>query len=248
MHSGDTKMTERQSALFVGAGPGLGAALVQRFAAAGMNITATARSAGKAAAVAEAASAVSDSGSEIVGLQADATNEAEINDLFATHTARWGAPGLVIYNAGAFMKASIVGATADDFRRCWEANCFGGFIVAKAAAERMVEHGQGTILFSGATASKRGGAQFFNLAVGKAGLLALAQSMARELGPQGIHVAHVVIDGQIMSERYAHLADERPPEGLLDPAAIAETYWQLHCQPRSAWTLETELRPWVEKF
>ena len=124
----------------------------------------------------------------------------------------------------------------------------GGFLVGQHAAKAMVESGRGTILFTGATASLRGGANFANLAVGKFGLRALAQSMTRELGPKGIHVGHVIIDGQIRSERYAHLEKERAPDGLLDPAAIAETYWQLHVQPRSAWTLELDLRPWVEKF
>ena len=239
-------MASTGSALVVGAGPGLGAALVNRFAREGMNVMAPARTPGKAEAV--AANAANLGNGEVVGMPADAANEADVSRVFAEMGAQWGFPEVAIYNAGAFMKTSIVGATEDDIRRCWEANCLGGFLVGRAAAAGMVERGNGTILFSGATASKRGGAQFFNLAVGKAGLLALAQSMARELGPKGVHVAHVVIDGQIMSERYAHLADERPPDGLLSPDAIAETYWQLHCQPRSAWSLEAELRPWVEKF
>jgi short-subunit dehydrogenase len=112
----------------------------------------------------------------------------------------------------------------------------------------MVEVGRGTILLTGATASLRGGARFANLAIGKFGLRALAQSMARELGPKGVHVAHIVIDGQIRSEKYAELEKQRPADGLLDPDAIADAYWHLHMQPRSAWTLEIDLRPWVEKF
>ncbi len=112
----------------------------------------------------------------------------------------------------------------------------------------MVNRGAGTILFTGATASLRGSAQYFNLAVGKFGLRALAQSMARELGPKGIHVAHVIIDGAISGSHYASLMKERGPDALLDPNAIAETYYELYRQPRSAWALEVDLRPWVEKF
>ncbi len=112
----------------------------------------------------------------------------------------------------------------------------------------MAPRGSGTIIFSGATASLRGGARFVNLASPKFGLRAVAQSMARELGPQGLHVAHVIIDGQIDSERYRHLAEERGPDSLLQPDAIADAYVQLHRQHRSAWTLELDLRPWVERF
>ncbi|MCK9684968.1 SDR family NAD(P)-dependent oxidoreductase [Scleromatobacter humisilvae] len=135
-----------------------------------------------------------------------------------------------------------------DFERCWKIGCFGGFLVAQAAARRMVKRGRGTIIFSGATAALRGSAGFANLAVPKFGLRALAQSMARELGPQGIHVAFVVIDGQIESARYQHLIAERGEDSLLAPDAIAQTYWAIHQQPRSAWTFETDLRPWAEKF
>jgi NAD(P)-dependent dehydrogenase (short-subunit alcohol dehydrogenase family) len=154
----------------------------------------------------------------------------------------------VVYNAGAFQRASILEASTADFERCWRFGCLGGFLAGREAAKIMVARGSGTILFTGATASLRGSAQFFNLAVGKFGLRALAQSMARELGPQGVHVAHVIIDGQIASPRYADLIKERGPDALLDPNAIADTYYQLHCQARSTWTQEIDLRPWVERF
>ncbi len=124
----------------------------------------------------------------------------------------------------------------------------GGFLVGQAAARRMVPAGHGTILFTGATASLRGLAGFINLAMPKFGLRAVVQSMARELGPQGIHVAHVLIDGQIAGERPGYWPEERGADALLAPEAIAEAYYQIHIQPRSAWTQELDLRPWVEKF
>jgi NAD(P)-dependent dehydrogenase (short-subunit alcohol dehydrogenase family) len=145
----------------------------------------------------------------------------------------------------------VLETTAEEFERCWRAGCLGGFLVGREAARAMLARNakhKGTIIFTGATASLRGGAMFHNLAVGKFGLRALAQSMARELQPQGIHIAHVVIDGQIKSARAGHSTAERGDDAVLDPAAIAETYHQLHVQPRSAWTLELELRPYSEKF
>ncbi|MFQ5958735.1 MAG: SDR family NAD(P)-dependent oxidoreductase, partial [Alphaproteobacteria bacterium] len=138
--------------------------------------------------------------------------------------------------------------SAEDFEHCWRTGCLGGFLVGREAAKAMARRGSGTIIFTGATASLRGGAGFFNLAVGKFGLRALAQSMARELGENGVHVAHVIIDGQIAGPYYADLAKERGPDALLAPDAIAEAYYALHRQHRSAWTQELDLRPWVEKY
>ncbi len=233
-------------AIVVGVGPGLGAAICRRFAREGMNVAVAARKAEKTEKIVAEVNALG--GGEARGFAVDTTDEAAVEKLFDDVAGTWGVPDAAIYNAGAFMKTSILDATAADFKRCWEANCYGGFLVGRAAATRMVPNGSGSILFTGATASKRGSAQFFNLSVGKFGLLALAQAMARELGPQGIHVAHVIIDGQIMSERYAHLAEDRPPDALLEPDSIAETYWQLHAQDRTSWAFDVDLRPWVEKF
>ena len=227
-------------ALIVGVGPGLGAALARRFAQGGFAVAVAARESRKLASLAQ----------EIGGraYACDAADATSVEQLFAEVERDLGAPHVTIYNAGAFAPGAVIEIEAAEFERCWRILCLGGFLVGQRAARSMVPAGRGTILFTGATASLRGGANFANLAVGKFGLRAVAQSMARELGPKGIHVAHVIIDGQIRSERYAHLEKQRPPDGLLDPAAIAESYWHLHQQPRSAWTLELDLRPWVEKF
>jgi NAD(P)-dependent dehydrogenase (short-subunit alcohol dehydrogenase family) len=150
----------------------------------------------------------------------------------------------VVFNAGAFKPGSLLDLDPAELERCWRVGCLAGLHVAQAALRRMQPRGRGTVIFTGATAALRGSANFAALAVPKFGLRALAQSMAREFGPQGIHVAHVVIDGQIASARHA----DRAAETLLDPAAIAETYYQLHRQHPSAWTLETDLRPAVERF
>jgi NAD(P)-dependent dehydrogenase (short-subunit alcohol dehydrogenase family) len=227
-------------ALIVGVGPGLGAALARRFAQGGLAVAVAARR----------VDALSELAREIGGraYACDATEEDSVSQLFAAVERDLGRPTVVVYNAGAFSPGSVLEINAAEFERCWRALCLGGFLVGQRAARVMVEAGRGTILLTGATASLRGGARFANLAVGKFGLRALAQSMARELGPKGVHVAHIIIDGQIRSERYAELEKQRPADGLLDPDAIAEAYWHLHMQTRSAWTLEIDLRPWVEKF
>lgn len=239
-------MSSGGTAVIVGVGPGLGAALCRRFAREGINIAVAARNAAKTEKIVAEVNALG--GGTARGFSVDTTDEAAVEKLFDDVSGDWGVPDVAIYNAGAFMKASILNATAEDFKRCWEANCYGGFLVGRAAATRMTPRGSGSILFTGATASKRGSAQFFNLSVGKFGLLALAQAMARELGPQGIHVAHVIIDGQINAGRHLKLAAERPPEALLEPDDIAETYWQIHTQKRSVWAFDIDLRPWVENF
>jgi NAD(P)-dependent dehydrogenase (short-subunit alcohol dehydrogenase family) len=222
-------------AVVVGAGPGLGSALVGRFVEGGMKVVGAARRPAKAGVA----------GATIE--RCDATRPDEVEALFAKVERELGAPDLVVYNAGAYEPGGILEITPEAFERCWRIGCFGGFLVGQAAARRMVPQGSGTLIFTGATASLRGGARFANLAVPKFGLRALSQSMARELGPKGVHVAHVVIDGQIESEAN-HEAPGRGPDSLLPPEAIAESYWQLHRQPRGAWTQELDLRPWVEKF
>jgi NAD(P)-dependent dehydrogenase (short-subunit alcohol dehydrogenase family) len=229
------------TAVVVGVGPGLGLALANAFAQQGYTVLAAARRA-------DAAKLKFEPGDGRVMLQrCDATDAAQVEALFAEAEAH-GPIAVAVFNAGTFERGAVVDIDPADFERCWRVGCFGGFLVGQAAARRMLERGSGTILFTGATASLRGGAGFVNLAAPKFGLRAVAQSMARELGPRGIHVAHVIIDGQIHSERYAHLGAERGPDSLLEPDAIAREYVSLHRQPRSAWTMELDVRPWVEKF
>jgi len=193
-------------------------------------------------------SAAPGGGSEVRLYGCDSTDEASVETVFDQAEADLGAVAVAVYNAGAFVPNGILDTSSEEFERCWRIGCLGGFLVGQAAARRMVQAGAGTLLFTGATAALRGSASFANLAVPKFGLRALAQSMARELGPRGVHVGHVVIDGQILSERYQHLEAERGPDSLLKPEAIAEMYYQLHVQPKRAWTFELDLRPWVEKF
>jgi len=233
-------MPQSQCALVVGVGPGLGAALARRFARGGLPTAVAARNASRLGGLAR------EIGGRAYGC--DATDDDQATALIERVEAEIGALALVAYNAGAFLPKSVLDTPPAEFERCWRVGCLGGFLIGRAAARGMAARGAGTILFTGATASLRGGAGFVNLAVGKFGLRALAQSMARELGPKGVHVAHVIVDGQIDSERYAALRAERGPDALLHPDAIAESYWQLHLQPRSAWTQELDLRPWTEKF
>jgi NAD(P)-dependent dehydrogenase (short-subunit alcohol dehydrogenase family) len=230
------------TAIVVGVGPGLGAALVRAFANEGYTVVAAARSASALPELHQPKGA-----GRVVAIDCDATEQSDVERVFKAASAI-GPPEVAIFNAGAFVRSSILDTDPAEFQRCWRVGCFAGFLVGQAAARRMLVRGRGTILFTGATASLRGGAGFVNLASPKFGLRAVAQSMARELGPKGIHVAHVVIDGQIHSERYAHLAGERGPDSLLEPDAIAAQYVALHRQHRSAWTQEIDLRPWSEKF
>jgi len=234
-------MASSEVAMVVGVGAGLGAALCRRFVKAGMLVAAVSRDKDRVTAIAK------DAGAR--GYGCDATDEKAVIELFAAVKRDFGEPALVVYNAGAFLPRAVIDTEAGEFERCWRIGCLGGFLVGREAARAMIARGRGTILFTGATASLRGSANFVNLAVGKFGLRALAQSMARELGPKGIHVAHVIIDGQIAAEhRPGRARGDRQPDAFLHDESIAETYWHLHAQPRNAWTLEMDLRPWVEKF
>jgi NAD(P)-dependent dehydrogenase (short-subunit alcohol dehydrogenase family) len=233
-------ITSNETAVVVGVGPGLGAALVEALAAEGYKVFAAARHI-------ERVDGLARNGGNVVAAACDATLPADVDALFARAAAA-GPIAMTVFNAGTFERGGVVDTTPEDFERCWRVGCFGGFLVGRAAARAMLPRGAGTIVLTGATASLRGGAGFVNLAAPKFGLRAVAQSMARELGPKGIHVAHAIIDGQIRSPRYEHLLGDRGPDSLLEPAAIAQTYLALHRQPRTAWTHELDLRPWSEKF
>lgn len=239
----------RPVALVVGAGDATGGAIARRFARGGYAVCATRRSLDKLQPLIEEIRAA---GHEAHGFASDARNEDEVNALFDDIEARIGPIEVVVFNIGANVPSSILEETARKYFKVWEMACFAGFLAGRKAARCMAPRGKGTILFTGATASLRGSANFAAFAGAKAALRALAQSMARELGPRGIHVAHVVVDGAIdtafirenFPERYA-LKDQ---EGILNPDHIAESYWMLHTQPRDAWTHELDLRPWMEKF
>ena len=227
-----------RSALIVGVGAGLSASLARTFAKAGMKIALAARSAEKLAALAK----------EVGGraFACEATKRVDVARLFAEVEDAFGDPDVVVYNASYRTRGPLVDLDPAEVERTLAVSAFGGFLVAQEAAKRMLPRGHGAILFTGASASVKGYAQSAPFAMGKFALRGLAQSMARELSPQGIHVAHVAIDGGIRSERRPDPPDK--PDSLLDPDAIAQTYLHLVQQQRSAWASEIELRPWVERF
>lgn len=239
-------MTEGQTAIVSGVGPGLGAAIARRFANAGMKVAVSARNPEKVDAIAN--SLADETGATVLGHAVDATDEAAVVAHFAAVQADWGAPDVVVFNASGYGRRSILEAGVEEFEANWRVGCLGGFLVGREAAKAMAGRGSGSILFTGATASIRGSAKFFNFASSKFALRALAQSMARELGPKGIHVAHVIIDGEIRLKPDDPRIPERDADALLDPDSIAELYYQLHTQDKSCWTLETDVRPSVESF
>lgn len=234
----------------VGAEAGLGGALCRRFAREGLHAYAVGRTAARVEALAAVVRAAGDTAS---GVAADATSEADVIALFDRVERETGAPPEVVaFNAGNNRMKNLVEMETSFFEDTWRVACLAGFLVGREAARRMAPAGAGTILFTGATASVRSRPPFLAFASAKAGLRALAAGMAREFGPRGVHVAHVVIDGGIDGERLrvgAPAFVERAGEdGLLSPDAIAESYWQIHRQHRSAWSFEIDLRPFKETF
>jgi NAD(P)-dependent dehydrogenase (short-subunit alcohol dehydrogenase family) len=227
-------MNTKEVAIVVGSGPGLGNALVRRFAEAGMIVAAVSRK-GLGAEDAKYRDSVR-------GYPCDATIGEQVKTMFDRVSEDLGPPSLVVFNIGTWDRGGILDISDTLFEQAWRTGCFAGFLVGRAAAQSMLKRSRGTIIFSGATGSIRGGAGFAAFAVPKFALRALAQSMARELGPKGLHVAHVILDGMI-----AQQADTASATELL-PAAIAEAYYQLHRQDRSAWTHEIDLRPSGEGF
>ena len=225
-------------ALIVGAGSGLSAALARRFAAQGMSVTLAARNPEKLAPL------CADIGAK--SFACDAADAETVAALFEKMEAGSGAPDVVVYNASGRVRGPVATLDPEAVARALAVSAFGGFLVGQQAARRMLEASHGAILFTGASASVKGYAESAAFAMGKFALRGLAQSMARELAPKGIHVAHFVIDGGIRSATRQVPPDA--PDSLLDPDAIAETYLHVLQQPRSAWTWEIELRPWVERF
>ncbi len=223
------------SALIVGAGTGLSASVARVFSAAGMRIALAARSADRLAALARETKASVH--------RCDAADRAQVEELF---DALVPGPDVVLYNASYRVRGPFVDLDPREVARAIEISAFGAFLVAQAAVRRMLPRGRGAVLFTGASASVKGYAQSAPFAMGKFALRGLAQSMARELAPLGIHVAHFVIDGGIRSARRTEPPDK--PDSLIDPDAVAQTYLHVLQQPRSAWSWEVALRPWVETF
>ena len=240
-------------ALIVGAGDATGGAIARRFARGGYTVCASRRSLDKLQPLVEQ---IKGEGGKAHGFASDARKEEEVIALVEQIEATIGPIEVLVFNIGANVPSSILDETSRKYFKIWEMACLGGFLNGREVAKRMVaregEGHKGTIIFTGATASLRGSANFAAFAGAKHALRALAQSMARELGPRGIHVAHTIIDGAIdtefirenFPERYAL----RESDGILNPDHIAENYWMLHKQPRDAWTHELDLRPWSEKF
>ena len=227
-----------KTALIVGAGEGLSASLARLFAREGLRVALAARSIEKLGAI------CTETGAK--AFSCNATDADEVERLFGLVEREIGTPDVVVYNASARARGPLVDLVPGDVAQAIAVSAFGGFLVAQQAAKRMLPSKHGAILFTGASASVKGYPQSSSFAMGKFALRGLAQSMARELSPQGLHVAHFVIDGGIRSAARVEPADR--PDSMLDPDAIALNYWNVLQQPRSAWTWEVELRPWVERF
>jgi NAD(P)-dependent dehydrogenase (short-subunit alcohol dehydrogenase family) len=225
-----------ETALIVGAGTGLSASLARLFAKEGMRVALAARNPGKLAALVKETGAVA--------IECDASAPAQVEAMFD----KVQAPDLVVYNAGYRARGPLVSLDPKEVERTLMISAYGGFLVGQGAARRMLPRASGSILFTGASASVKGYAESAPFAMGKFALRGLAQSMARELAPKGIHVAHFVIDGGISHGPGDARAKDRGADGMLLPDEIARSYLQVHRQHRSAWTWEVELRPWVEKF
>jgi NAD(P)-dependent dehydrogenase (short-subunit alcohol dehydrogenase family) len=233
----------------VGAERGLGAALCRRFAREGLHAVAVGRTAER---LEKVVSAIAREGGSAEAIVADASNESDVVAFFDKLAASAAALDIVVFNAGINRAQDFRTLSAQDFEAFWRIGCFAGFLVGREAARRLVPAGAGTILFTGASGSLRGRPKFAAFAAAKAGLRAVAQAMAREFGPAGLHVAHVIIDGGIdgdwLKAAFPQMHADKGSDGLLAPDAIAEAYWQIHRQPRSAWTHELDLRPYKEGF
>lgn len=241
-------ISQPQAAIIFGAGENLGSAVARRFAEGGYHVVASRRRGDLSVLKAR----IDSDGGLCTTIHADAREEDQVIALFDRVEAEIGPIGVVVFNVGGNVRYHLLETTARVYRKTWEMCAYAGFLVVREATRRMLPRREGTILLTGATASIRGASGFAAFAGGKHALRALAQCTARELNPQGIHVAHVVIDGPIESSAtrtlFPDLFETRPAEAILQPSDIAEIYWQLHCQPRSAWSFEidvrTNLEPW----
>ena len=241
-------MNTKPIALVVGAGDYLGSSIAKRFAAGGLAIVAIRRRGD----LTKLVESIQDSGGEAFGFHSDARNEKDVLDLIAKIESELGFIDVCVYNVGGNVSFPILETSSQVYRKVWEMCAFGGFLTGKEVIKHMLPRKRGTILFTGASASLRGKSGFSAFSGGKQALRALAQSLARELGPQGIHISHVIIDGLIENKNTRKLLpeefDTRPKDGILQPNEIAEIYWQLYKQPKSAWSFEIDLRPYSESF
>lgn len=237
------------TAIVIGAGDALGGAIARRFARGGLIAVPSRR---KTKPLGELVAEIEANGGQAEGIPCDARDEEAVIGLFDRVEEEIGPVEAFVFNTGAQHRSSILDMTSKIYRQVWESAAFAGFLTGREAARRMVVRGRGTIIFTGATASMRGGANFASFAGAKHALRALAQSMARELGPEGVHVGHIIVDGMIDSEavrnKFPDAADALPEGGMLNADHIADAYWAMHAQPRDAWTFEMDIRPAVEHW
>jgi len=243
-------MTENKKvALIIGAGDATGGAIARRFAREGYVACVTRRNLEK---LQPLLAEIRSEGGEAHGFASDARREEQVAELVERIERDIGPIEVMVFNIGANVPCSILEETPRKYFKIWEMACFSGFLTSQAVAKRMVTRGRGSILFTGATAGLRGAAGFAAFAGAKHGIRALAQSMARELGPLNIHVAHIVVDGAIdtafIRDNWPETYALKDQDGILDPEHIADSYWFLHSQPRDAWTFELDLRPWIERW
>lgn len=242
-------MSNQRVCCVIGAGDATGAAIARRFAKEGFTVCVARRNED---ALQPLVQQIYAEGGRAIAFGLDARREDQVTSFFDQIESEVGSVEVVVFNVGGNVRFPILETTAQKYFKVWEMCAMAGFLVGRAATRVMLTRGRGTLLFTGATASARGAAGFAAFAGGKAALRALAQSMARELGPQGLHVAHVIIDGLIDTafarENFAQRVADAGPDGILNPDHIAEAYWWLHQQPRDAWTFELDLRPSVERW
>jgi NAD(P)-dependent dehydrogenase (short-subunit alcohol dehydrogenase family) len=242
-------MSQNGCAVVVGAGTGTGSEIAKLLAREGYGVALARRD---SAALRELVDEIECAGGAAVAVSADASDESDVVALFDRAESRFGVPEIAVFNAGGFAMGSALETDRETFEQMWRASACGGFLVGREAARRMTPAGRGTILFTGATAAVKASANFAAFAAGKHGLRAVAQSLARELGPRGLHVAHLIIDGIIdvprVHDTMPDMAAAKGEDGLIDPTSIAATMLWLHRQPRNAWTFELDLRPYKESW